>query len=145
MSQTLSLQVTSDLHALTTVLKWFEPTRHAFSQESDWEQCRIALAEGFTNAVRHAHRHLPKETPIDLEVHCTPRSLTLRIWDRGQPFDLEHYLHQLQPSSLEAESGRGLRLLEKISDDLRYARTSDQRNCLYITKQLQPSGAGACY
>lgn len=117
--------------------------RLLFEDESDWEQCRIALAEGFTNAVRHAHRYLPRQTPIELEAHCTPHSLTLCIWDRGQPFDLEGYLQDLPPGSQEAEGGRGLRLLYQISDDLQYARSHDQRNCLRVTKQLQPSKAKA--
>jgi serine/threonine-protein kinase RsbW len=31
-------------------------------------QCILAVSEGCTNAVRHAHKNLPRETPIELEI-----------------------------------------------------------------------------
>ena len=31
-------------------------------------QCILAVSEALTNAVRHAHKNLPRETPIDLEI-----------------------------------------------------------------------------
>ena len=52
-------------------------------------QGQLAVAEGFTNAVRHAHKGLPLETPIKLEVTVFNERLEIKIWDYGQPFDLE--------------------------------------------------------
>ena len=31
-------------------------------------QCILAVSEALTNAVRHAHKNLPRETPIELEI-----------------------------------------------------------------------------
>jgi anti-sigma regulatory factor (Ser/Thr protein kinase) len=36
--------------------------------EAVFHQCILAVSEAFTNAVRHAHKNLPRETPIELEI-----------------------------------------------------------------------------
>jgi serine/threonine-protein kinase RsbW len=134
--QRISLQVTSDLESLEAVLLWFDQLRHPGIAEVIWLQCRIALAEGFTNAVRHAHRQQPRDTPIDLQADRFDDRLEMRIWDRGVAFDLLAYIaalpHQIR---LDAEGGRGLRLLQDIADRLSYGRDCE-RNCLTIVKWL---------
>ncbi len=103
-----------------------------------WQQCRIAMVEAFTNAVRHAHRDQPKDTPIVLEAVLDGNVLILKVCDRGAPFDLENYFRHLPPSSIEAEGGRGLRLMRDIADQLSYRRDGDRGNCLRMVKQLSP-------
>ena len=36
--------------------------------EAVFHQCILAVSEAFTNAVRHAHKNLPRETRIELEI-----------------------------------------------------------------------------
>ncbi len=136
--QKISLNIDSDLRNLAAVLSWFEAVRPLLNDDMVWQQCRIAMVEAFTNAVRHAHRELPQETPVCLEAILEEDVLVLKVCDRGAPFDLEHYLRHLPPSSLDAEGGRGLRLIQDIADQLSYRRDGDRGNCLQIVKQLVP-------
>lgn len=131
------LQVSTDLDAVSQVLEWFDQISHSPIHPEAWMGCQLVMVEGFTNAVRHAHRNLSAETLIDLEVQVFEDSLEIRIWDQGPPFDLEQYLREM-PSEwdTEAEGGRGLRLMEKISDVLNYSRLSDGRNCLLSIKKV---------
>lgn len=138
MSQKISLNVESDLRNLAAVLSWFEPLRPLLNDDAAWQQCRIAIVEAFTNAVRHAHREQPPETLIHLEAALDGNVLVLEICDRGAPFDLEQYLRHLPPTSTDAEGGRGLRLIRDIADQLSYRRNGDRGNCLRIVKQLVP-------
>ncbi|MEC4805483.1 MAG: anti-sigma regulatory factor [Jaaginema sp. PMC 1079.18] len=129
------LQVASDLTALTQVLTWFEQAYTDNIPKKEWLQCQLALAEGFTNAVRHAHRDLPSDTPIDLEVQLYPQQITIRIWDSGFPFDLEQHIANLSlKPDYQAGGGRGIALMYKIADDLTYQRTEGDRNCLTLVK-----------
>jgi serine/threonine-protein kinase RsbW len=134
-----SLQVRTDLDALAQVLEWFDQFNSPPIPPHVWMPCQLALAEGFTNAVRHAHKGLPQTCPIDMEVQVFDHQIEIRIWDQGAPFDLVERL-QSMPKELdsEAEGGRGLRLMERISDLLNYTRTSDDRNCLLLVKQYMP-------
>jgi serine/threonine-protein kinase RsbW len=130
-----SLQVNTDLDALAQVLEWFDQFNHPPIPSQTWMQCQLALAEGFTNAVRHAHRGQPMDLVIDVEVQVLDDRLEIRIWDQGAPFDLNQRLASMpQELDSEAEGGRGLRLMERIADKLSYTRMQDSRNCLLIVK-----------
>jgi len=130
------LQVNTDLNALAQVLAWFDQFNSPPVPDGTWMRCQLALVEGYTNAVRHAHQNKPVDTPIEMEVKIYEDSLEIRIWDCGPPFDLHKKL-QAMPQKLdtEAEGGRGLRLMQRIADRLSYERLADGRNCLTIIKQ----------
>lgn len=135
----LHLQVETDMEALKQVEEWLENiVLPLLPADLSW-QCSLIVNEGFTNAVRHAHKNLHSTTPIDLEVKVFPNYLEIRIWDRGQPFDLVAKLHsiiQAQRDPLEKEGERGLLFMHKLTEELCYIRTDDRRNCLVMRKNI---------
>ncbi len=141
--QRASLQVNTDLNALNQVLEWFDQFNCPPIAYQTWLQCQLALAEGFTNAVRHAHVGKPADLPIELEVVMLSEQIEIRIWDRGEPFDMETRLREL-PDTLntDAEGGRGLKLMQRVAHDLRYTRLEDGRNCLFIAKRYDDESSG---
>jgi serine/threonine-protein kinase RsbW len=133
-----SKQFPSDRNALDQVLSWFDQLGRPTIPRKVWIQCQLALAEGFTNAVRHAHKDLSENVPIDIEVTLFSQSLEMRIWDAGPPFDLEQRLQNLDRGVDElAGGGRGIAIMAKIADKLSYTRTDDNRNCLLIVKSYE--------
>ena len=93
--QHISLQVNTDLNALTRVLEWFEQLKDLSFPNEVWWKLQLALAEGFTNAVRHAHKNLPVETPVQLEIMVFNGRLELKILDCGPYFDFEAKLKEI--------------------------------------------------
>ena len=134
------LQIQSDLRELDYILKCFEEFDHSWIPHKIWLQCQLAVVEGFTNAVRHAHKDLPRELNIDIEVILFAQGWELRIWDHGPPFDLNERIEEILSSTENNLSGggRGLEILSKVSDHLSYSRTEDQRNCLLMRKYYSP-------
>lgn len=133
------LQVKTELNALVIVLQWFEKVSKPLLPEKSFWQCQVALAEGFTNTVRYAHKNLSPTTPIDLEVNFFTNYLEIRIWDWGQPFDLQAKLNLLSQSTedpLQKESDRGLFFMKELTNDLQYIRLSNHQNCLIMRKKL---------
>jgi len=92
--QHISLQVNTDLNALTKVLEWFEQLKNLSLPNEVWWNFQLALAEGFTNAVRHAHKNLPVETPVQLEIIVFNGRLELKVWDCGPYFDFDAKLKE---------------------------------------------------
>jgi serine/threonine-protein kinase RsbW len=92
--QHISLQVNTDLNALTRVLEWFEQLKDLSLPNEVWWNFQLALAEGFTNAVRHAHKNLPVETPVQLEIIVFNGRLELKVWDCGPYFDFDAKLKE---------------------------------------------------
>lgn len=153
------LQVTSHLEELATVQHWFRALISRLAVKTPWlndqfDQLNLALAEGFTNAVRHAHADLPPATPIEIELVLQPEKIEICIFDRGKPFDPDS-LTEPQPGALR-EGGYGWFLLRRLADQVTYDRTpwttesgctnktlsgdladtAASRNCLRIVKTL---------
>ncbi len=134
------LKVATDINAVAKILAWFDQFASCQLPHQFCVNCKVALDEAFANVVDHAHQHLPKTTPIELELKLFADRLEMRIWDHGEPFDLQaklDALHQKGCTLLE-ETGRGLLLMEQFTDELSYQCLSDQRNCLFMGKRLVP-------
>ncbi len=133
-----NINVPSDLRALDHVLLQFNKVYRDYISQQDWLQCQLALVEGFTNAVRHAHKNLPSQTPISIDVKLTHKQMEIRIWDRGKFFDLQKFIHRMSNENNQwLGSGRGISIMVKIADRLEYNRSYDNRNCLLIIKKFQ--------
>jgi serine/threonine-protein kinase RsbW len=140
------LTVRTDLTVLNQVQEWFKLFCLRNRSKSRWLEnqlypLNLALAEGFTNAVRHAHQKLPSETTIDIELSLWDDRIEIRIWDHGQPFD-PNLLEEPKPGTLR-KGGYGWFLLRRLADQVLYERSLDGRNCLLIVKykvlNVQPS------
>jgi len=142
MSHQDHLTVNSDLTVLNSVQKWFEKfwLRHHSSiarRDHQLYRLNLALAEGFTNAVRHAHSGLSRDTSIEIQVTMDDDRMEIRIWDWGQPFNPDN-LEEPKPGTLR-EGGYGWFLLRRLTDQVSYDRQG-QRNCLLIVKYTTKSG-----
>ena len=96
-SSNQQIQLNTDINAVAQVLSWLEqldPLAPLPIPEAVLHQCKLAVVEGFTNAVRHAHKNLPRETPIELEITVFNERLEIKIWDGGKPFDFQAKLKE---------------------------------------------------
>ena len=94
----IKLQVNSELEAVTQVLWWVEQLELLDIPETVLQLCKLAAVEGFTNAVRHAHKNQSVETPkIELAIAVFNQRLEIEIWDWGKPFDLKTKLKEELP------------------------------------------------
>lgn len=131
------LIVKSRLEVLSQVQRWFQDFCSPSSGEFTWvsayvDRLTIALTEGFTNAVRHAHAELPPETIIKIDLALGDHSIEIKILDQGQPFDPE-ILSEPEPGAL-LDSGYGWFLLRRLADKVTYKRLQDGHNCLSIVQ-----------
>ena len=131
-----SFQVNNNLRELEQVLTRFAQMRQPHIPEKDWLQCKLALAEGFTNAVRHAHRGMPTEIVIRIDILITQKAIEICIWDSGPPFDLEEFFrtHDHEQPTL-SDRGQGLWIIRRVSSELSYTRHNNL-NCLRIVKRF---------
>ncbi|MFN3927508.1 MAG: ATP-binding protein [Pseudanabaenaceae cyanobacterium] len=140
--QVYRLSVPTNIYMLSDVQRWFESLQQTMPQRI-WMQCNLVLVEAFTNVVYHAHTYLPEDTPIDIECQVDEEGVELRVWDQGEPFDMEQQiaisLQQHADYKTVADiptGGRGLIIAHSIADRLSYQRFPDQRNCFIFYKAL---------
>lgn len=132
------LKVTSQIDLVGHVQRWFNEVCRSLEDDFDWvahytDRLGLALTEGFTNAVRHAHAHLPPDTAINIDVELANDCVEIRIWDQGHPFNPD-LLPEPQPGELLDNGGYGWFLLRRLADRVTYKRLQDGRNCLSIVK-----------
>ncbi len=131
------LTVKSELSLFNQVQEWFKQFFLQHLSQLGWSQTQFAelnivLAEGFTNAVRHAHHALPPETTIDIDVYLWVDRLEIKIWDHGKPFNPDGIP---EPElGKPQEGGYGWFILRRLADRVVYERGADGRNCLLIVK-----------
>jgi len=137
--QTSEISIPTDPTALKSVLAWFDQFRSAPIPHKTWMQCQLALIEGVTNAVRHAHAGLPAATPVRVTVDIQDDTVSMCIWDQGPGFDLTTVLKsKLTTDNREADGGRGLKIMYLVADQLTYAPSPGQGNCLRLQKTFTP-------
>lgn len=138
--RTSRIDTLTDAEALKTVLAWFDQFRGGTMPYRVWLECQLALTEGFTNAVRHAHAQLPPSTPIAIEVGLGTTAIDIRIWDRGPGFDIGAVLKEkLAVTDRDSEGGRGLKIIYLVADTMSYSPLPQQGNCLHIHKRFVPT------
>ncbi|MCT0207929.1 ATP-binding protein [Synechococcus sp. CS-1332] len=145
------LAVISDLGELETVLSWFERQQHPDVPSDLWMQAQMALVEGFTNAVRHAHAHLVAPPQVQLSLRLSSSLFFLEIIDHGQPFALESAMARVEAEITESasdplarEAHWGLVMFLKLQKaygwTISYTRRDDQSNCLSLSHPLSGDG-----
>lgn len=133
----ISFMVASDLLCLGEVLAKYEQIKPELIDQRLWLECQLALVEAFTNAVRHAHKNKPPETTIQIDITIDSSCIEIKIWDQGQAFILPSITQSPSLTHHNLQSGgRGIHILHKVADDLKYERQSDNRNCLVIRKNI---------
>ncbi len=102
------------------------------------DQVISAFGEAFNNAAIHSYKGRPLGT-VDIDIEVDASSITLRISDHGQSFDLA----QIRDPDLDSlpESGLGLFIIRSFMDSVLYQAGAP--NVLSMTKQLQAVAAGA--
>lgn len=136
-----ALTVESNLSQLPIVVEWFTQFKQSVLPHERWLQANMALIEGFTNAVRHAHHSLRTAPPISLEAGLSSELFWFEIWDRGSPYNLDEALDHLQnqlkspdfdPIAREKQWGSVifLKLIHQYGWSIQYLRHADTMNCL---------------
>ncbi len=90
--QNAQIQVDTEVNAIVKVAKWFRQLKLEFIPPKIISECELALTEGLTNALCHAHKHLPKNAPIEVKTTVADNYVEIQICDRGQPFDFQQEL-----------------------------------------------------
>lgn len=137
--ESFQIEVKSEPESLAEVLDWFQKLRPQFVPQRVWLESETALAEALDNAIRYAHRALPATTAIQIQVIVLSQAIEIQIWDCGPSLDWEKLVRQkLSGVELTAENGRGIMIMNEISDRLSYTRMPDGRNCLWLIKYYSP-------
>jgi len=80
----------------------------------------LAIEEALNNAVVHGNRMDPQKL-VRIRCHCDPgKGISLVVKDQGQGFDPNAVPNPLSPENLNADHGRGIRLMRVAMDEVSF-------------------------
>ncbi len=79
----------------------------------------VATMEATNNAIIHGNNSDP-EKHVKIEILCEQKELQVHIEDQGVGFDYSTVPDPTAPENLEKINGRGIFLMERLSDEIVY-------------------------
>jgi serine/threonine-protein kinase RsbW len=81
----------------------------------------IASLEAANNAIMHGNR-LDETKDVTIEFIMEGRTLHVKVNDEGNGFDYQNIPDPTAPENIENVNGRGIFLMEKLSDKISFTR-----------------------
>jgi serine/threonine-protein kinase RsbW len=81
----------------------------------------IATLEAANNAILHGNK-LDENKNVTIAVKLEGKLLSIRIEDEGNGFDYKNVPDPTAPENIENVNGRGIFLMEKLSDKIEFTR-----------------------
>ena len=118
------LRYTEFLHE---ILRQLELELNLEESRRDW--LSLSLREAINNAVIHGNNQDPKKW-LEVGFLVTASRLTIKVWDEGEGFSPEELEDPTTSENLYKPRGRGVFLIRKFVDEVKFSRDPDGRFCV---------------
>jgi len=117
-----SLQISSKIENLRKVEKLVDELSAEYNISSDiYGNILIAVLEAANNAILHGNK-LNEEKMVKIDLNIEDTLLKFKIEDEGVGFDFKNVPDPTAPENIENVNGRGIFLMEKLSDKLEFSK-----------------------
>ncbi len=117
-----SLKIASKIENLRKVEKMVDEISAEYKISSDiYGNILIAALEGTNNAIVHGNK-LDENKMVNIEITKDEQKLKIQIDDEGNGFDYKNIPDPTAPENIENVNGRGIFLMEKLSDKIEFSR-----------------------
>lgn len=117
-----SLKIGSKIENLRKVEKLVDDLSTEYNISADiYGNILIAALEAANNAILHGNK-LDEHKNVDILVRIEEKKLKIKIDDEGEGFDYKNVPDPTAPENIENVNGRGIFLMEKLSDRIEFSR-----------------------
>lgn len=117
-----SLKIVSKIENLRKVEKLVDDLSTEYNISADiYGNILIAALEAANNAILHGNK-LDESKSVDILVKLEENKLKIKIDDEGNGFDYKNVPDPTAPENIENVNGRGIFLMEKLSDKITFSR-----------------------
>ena len=128
------MKIKSRLENLRLVEKFIDEISEEFSLSDEiYGNLLIATMEAANNAIVHGNK---QNEELDVEINMTKSNdgIFLVIKDQGAGFDYLNIPDPTAPGNIEKINGRGIFLMEKLSDDIEFAHNGSMVKLTFNNK-----------
>ena len=114
--------IASKIENLRKVEKIIDEISGEFNISEDiYGNILIAALEATNNAILHGNK-LDEDKDVSIEFDLSDKKLKVKVDDQGPGFDYENIPDPTAPENIENVNGRGIFLMEKLSDNISFSR-----------------------
>jgi serine/threonine-protein kinase RsbW len=114
------LQIPSDIGNLRLVEKAIDELSLELDLSDEvYGNVMVATMEATNNAIIHGNNSDPSKK-VKIEIQMEEKELQVHIEDQGLGFDFKNVPDPTSPENLEKINGRGIFLMEHLSDEILY-------------------------
>ena len=115
-------EIKSKIENLRKVEKLVDDISAEYNISSDlYGNILIAALEAANNAILHGNK-LDENKIVYIIINKDEKTLKIRIDDEGEGFDYKNIPDPTAPENIENINGRGIFLMEKLSDAMEFSR-----------------------
>jgi serine/threonine-protein kinase RsbW len=116
------IQIPSKIENLRKVEKIIDEISSEFHIGEDlYGNILIASLEAINNAIMHGNK-LDETKNVTIAFNLEGQTLFVKVDDEGNGFDYQHIPDPTAPENIENVNGRGIFLMEKLSDKINFSR-----------------------
>jgi serine/threonine-protein kinase RsbW len=117
-----TLKIVSKIENLRKVEKLVDELSTEYNISADvYGDILIAALEAANNAILHGNK-LDESKNVEITVEIDEKKLRIVIDDEGNGFDYKNVPDPTSPENIENVNGRGIFLMEKLSDKIEFKR-----------------------
>lgn len=117
-----TLKIISKIENLRKVEKLVDELSSDYNISADiYGNILIAALEAANNAILHGNK-LDEKKFVNITVIMETQKLSIKIDDEGNGFDYKNVPDPTAPENIENVNGRGIFLMEKLSDKIEFTR-----------------------
>jgi len=129
-----SINISSQLKNISDIENLIDRVSSAISiTEERYGDILISVTEAFNNAVIHGNK-FDLNLPVSVNVSEDDSYLTFTISDGGKGFDYTHLPDPTAPENLETDCGRGIFLIQNLSDKVSFNEKGNVINISFLLK-----------
>jgi serine/threonine-protein kinase RsbW len=117
-----SIKIKSKIEDLRKVEKMVDDMSAEYSISQDiYGNILIAVLEAANNAILHGNK-LNENKEVSITIKKEEKNVKITVDDEGGGFDYKNIPDPTAPENLENVNGRGIFLMEKLSDGIKFKR-----------------------
>jgi serine/threonine-protein kinase RsbW len=115
-----TIYIPSKIESLRKVEKFIDEISNEYKLTSEkYGNILIATLEAANNAIVHGNK-LKEDLDVKITANTNNDILSINIEDKGKGFDYKNIPDPTSPENIENISGRGVFLMEKLSDKIEF-------------------------
>jgi serine/threonine-protein kinase RsbW len=98
--------------------------------QENYGKILVSTLEAVNNAIMHGNK-FEKDKIVDVEISYKDEKLKIKIKDEGKGFIPEEVPDPTIPQNIEALNGRGIFLMSKLADQVKYSKRGNAVTMLF--------------